>query len=253
MKKLMQHTDVLLAHLQINLQAPAGKESLKMPDVGFTYKPVTREKVIWILLFSILVSSVFGIFVVKWTRTSYQEEENNNITIRWNSQLKMDPSVTSLVCALQSQPLKVLYQMKDGVEVTESQHEQFAGRVQLDRDTLREGQMRLHLSTVRTEDSGDYKCDLASNFDKNKGRWELEATVHFVLNVLKNSRGDIRDISSTTAGPKQSPEESRQEVIWIIATAALATVTVAAAVLFVVAIVFQLRKPSDKKILKNPI
>ncbi|KAK2863245.1 hypothetical protein Q5P01_002778 [Channa striata] len=253
MKELSQQKDGLLGHLQKNIQAISGKDSSKMTDGRFTNKHVTREKVIWILLFVILVCSVFGIFVVKWTRTLYRAEENNNITIKWDSQMKMDASVTSLICFLQSKPMKVLYQMTNGVEVTESQDEQFSGRVQLDRDALRGGQIRLHLSTIKSEDSGDYKCDLAADFNENKGRWESESTVHFVLNVLKNSHGDVRDISPTTAGPKQLPDESQQDLIWIIATVALASLTVAATLVFVAAIVVELRKSSGKKILENSI
>uniref|UniRef100_A0A087X475 Ig-like domain-containing protein n=1 Tax=Poecilia formosa TaxID=48698 RepID=A0A087X475_POEFO len=37
-----------------------------------------------------------------------------------------------------------------------SQHPQFSGRVQMDKDVLREGRIRLHVSRLRTEDSGLY-------------------------------------------------------------------------------------------------
>eukprot|EP00064_Thunnus_orientalis_P025743 superscaffoldBa00013869_g26161 len=51
---------------------------------------------IWILLLLILASSVRGMFVVKMTPTFYQAEENDNVTIKWDSQTKTDMSHTSL-------------------------------------------------------------------------------------------------------------------------------------------------------------
>lgn len=63
--------------------------------------------------------------------------------------------------------------MYTGVELPESQHQQFSGRVHLDKDALRRGQMRLHLSRVTAEDSGEYWCELAANYDNNKNKWEL--------------------------------------------------------------------------------
>ncbi|KAI3375623.1 hypothetical protein L3Q82_003938 [Scortum barcoo] len=48
--------------------------------------------------------------------------------------------------------------LHEGVEVPESQDEHFAGRVQFDKDVLREGRIRLHVSRLRTDDSGLYHC-----------------------------------------------------------------------------------------------
>uniref|UniRef100_A0A096MIE8 Ig-like domain-containing protein n=1 Tax=Poecilia formosa TaxID=48698 RepID=A0A096MIE8_POEFO len=55
----------------------------------------------------------------------------------------------------------VLYQVHEGVEFPESQDDQFSGRVQIDTDVLREGRIRLHVSRLRTEDSGLYLCVLS--------------------------------------------------------------------------------------------
>ncbi|XP_067379879.1 programmed cell death 1 ligand 1-like isoform X2 [Channa argus] len=129
---------------------------------------------IWTLLFIGLTSPIFGMFVVK--RTSIHQTENNNITFSWDSQTKTDLSLTNLVCFFLSEPRKALYEMINGAEDPESQHQQFSGRVQLDRDALREGQIRLHLSTVTVEDSGNYRCDVAANYDQIMRRWQLEAS-----------------------------------------------------------------------------
>lgn len=131
---------------------------------------------IWILLLVGLTSSICGAFVVKRTSTFYQTEEGDNITISWDSPTKADMSLTNLLCFLQSKPVKRLYQMVNGVEVPESQHQQFAGRVQCDKDALRDGRLRLHLSRVTTDDSGAYWCDLAADYDQDLRRWVLQTS-----------------------------------------------------------------------------
>ncbi|XP_044040214.1 uncharacterized protein LOC122870232 isoform X9 [Siniperca chuatsi] len=160
---------------------------------------------IWMLLLVGLTSSVCGAFVEK--RTFYQAEEDDDITIGWDSRTKTDMSSTNLVCFLQSEPLKRLYELVNSVEVPESQHQQFAGRVQCDKDALREGRIRLHLSRVTTDDSGHYRCDLAANYDKIMRRWVLETTEHFVLNVT--SHGENSDVllntPKLTEGAKPTP------------------------------------------------
>ncbi|KAI3376067.1 hypothetical protein L3Q82_016602 [Scortum barcoo] len=159
----------------------------------------------WIPLLVVLTSSVCGMFAVK--RTLYQE--NEDITIRWNSHTKTDMSRTILVCFLQLKPLKVLYEMMNGVEVPESQHQQFAGRVQCDEDAMREGRVRLHLSRVRTDDSGNYWCDLAANYDELLRRWVLKTTEHFVLNVT--SHDVILTTPESAEGETRSPGEPVKE------------------------------------------
>ena len=57
----------------------------------------------------------------------------------------------------------VLLHLRKGVEVPESQGQQFVGRVQWDKDVLRDGRLRLNLSRLRTEDSGRYQCEVETN------------------------------------------------------------------------------------------
>ncbi|MEQ2276079.1 hypothetical protein XENORESO_013362 [Xenotaenia resolanae] len=76
-----------------------------------------------------------------------------------------------ILCELIAPPRElVLYQVHDGVEVSESQDEQFSGRVQSDKDVLREGRIRLHVSRLRTEDSGLYLCDVKTDEGSGSGR-----------------------------------------------------------------------------------
>ena len=108
------------------------------------------------------------------TPTVYEAEEDGNLTISWDSQSQTDLSRTNMVCFSILNPQRVLYEMINGVE--ESQHQQFIGRVECDRVPLREGRVRLHLSRLRAEDSGSYRCELEANYDVILKRWELVAS-----------------------------------------------------------------------------
>ncbi|XP_061566489.1 uncharacterized protein LOC133420724 isoform X2 [Cololabis saira] len=117
-----------------------------------------------ILLLIILTSHVCAAtIVVNVTQSSYQTEENHNITLEWTFTPK--PGTSSrppdIYCELRTylRPL-VLFHVVNGVEMTFYHDEQFSGRVQSDRDALREGRLRLHMSRLRTEDSGQYWCRL---------------------------------------------------------------------------------------------
>ncbi|XP_039678488.1 uncharacterized protein LOC120573104 isoform X2 [Perca fluviatilis] len=127
---------------------------------------------------SLSVSST-GTFVVNVTQTSYQAEENHHITLEWTFTTNPQTSSNSLniFCELLND-LKnpVLFHLHEGVEVPESQDEQFAGRVQWDKDVLREGRLRLHVSRLRTEDSGLYLCDVDTSYGSNSGRCWLNVT-----------------------------------------------------------------------------
>lgn len=111
---------------------------------------------------------------MKRTATVFEAKEDDNITIRLDSQLQADVSLADMMCVFHSDVTKILFKMIRGVEDSESQHEQFAGRVQTDRDALRGGRIRLHLSRVTAEDSGSYRCDVAADYDDSLKRWRLE-------------------------------------------------------------------------------
>ncbi|CAI5659836.1 unnamed protein product [Oreochromis niloticus] len=132
-----------------------------------------------ILLLIILTSCVSGSFVVNVTQTSYQAEENHNITLEWTFTTKPDRSTRSLniLCELFiSHKSSVLYHLHEGVEVSESQDEKFSGRVQSDKDALREGRIRLQLSRLRTDDSGLYLCEVNTDYGFSVGRCRLNVT-----------------------------------------------------------------------------
>ncbi|XP_005952878.1 uncharacterized protein LOC102292698 [Haplochromis burtoni] len=113
------------------------------------------------------LGSVKGSFVVDVTQSSYQAEENHNITLEWTFTTKPDTPISSLkvFCILNNgHKYWTFYHLYDGVEFSED--EEFSGRVQSDKDALREGRIRLQLSRLRTEDSGLYLCELDTGYGR---------------------------------------------------------------------------------------
>ncbi|XP_071316092.1 uncharacterized protein [Trachinotus anak] len=144
-------------------------------------KSLLEKMISCFLLLITLSSCVCATFVVTVTQSSYQAEENHNITLEWSFTPKPLTSHSSLyiLCELLSDDYKVstvLYHVHEGVEVPESQDEQFSGRVQSDRDALREGRVRLHVSRLRTEDSGLYLCEVNTNYGASFGKCRLNVS-----------------------------------------------------------------------------
>ncbi|CAI5681953.1 unnamed protein product [Oreochromis niloticus] len=110
---------------------------------------------------------VKGSFVVDVTQSSYQAEENHNITLEWTFTTKPDTPISALkiFCTLNNgHKYSTFYYLHDGVEFSEVHDEKFSGRVQSDKDALREGRIRLQLSRLRTEDSGLYLCEVDTGY-----------------------------------------------------------------------------------------
>ncbi|XP_023274616.1 programmed cell death 1 ligand 1-like isoform X2 [Seriola lalandi dorsalis] len=129
-----------------------------------------------ILLLLTLTSCVCGTFVVNVTQSSYQAEEKHNITLEWSFTTKPHSPSDSLIifCQLFTDVrASVLYHLHEGVE---SQDEEFSGRVQCDKDVLREGRIRLHVSRLRTEDSGLYRCQVLTSDGRSSGKCHLNVS-----------------------------------------------------------------------------
>ncbi|XP_029381850.1 uncharacterized protein LOC115058582 isoform X2 [Echeneis naucrates] len=135
------------------------------------------EKMMWrILLLFKLTSRVCGTFVVTVGQSSYQAEENQNISLDWTF-TRPDPfriSYVYITCRhITDLRVSVLYRLFEGDEVPQSEDKQFSGRVQSDRDVLREGRLRLHVSRLRTEDSGLYRCEVITHQGRGSDRCNL--------------------------------------------------------------------------------
>ncbi|XP_039656095.1 uncharacterized protein LOC120558849 isoform X2 [Perca fluviatilis] len=132
-----------------------------------------------LLLIIMLTSCVSGTFVVNVTQSSYQAEENQDITLEWTFTTNNHTSYNPLyiLCELLTdlRPLGLFY-LHGGVEVPEFQDEQFAGRVQWDKDVFREGRLRLHVSRLRTNDSGLYVCKVFTSYGLSSGKCWLNVS-----------------------------------------------------------------------------
>ncbi|KAM4714479.1 uncharacterized protein FYW61_019455 [Anableps anableps] len=129
-----------------------------------------------IILNSCLCAATFRVNVAQ---SCYQAEENHSITLEWTFTTTPHGSSRELFidCSLLVPPRElILYQVLEGVEVPESQDEEFSGRVQTDKDVLREGRIRLHVSRLRTEDSGLYLCEVTTEDGSGSGRCHLNVS-----------------------------------------------------------------------------
>ncbi|XP_033970121.1 uncharacterized protein LOC117469795 [Trematomus bernacchii] len=172
-----------------------------------------------------LTSCVSGTFVVNVTQTSYQAEENQNITLEWTFSTRRDTSLRSIstICFLFAETRTyVLFHLLGGVESPESQDPEFAGRVQWDKDVLTEGRLTLHVSRFRTSDSGFYGCDILVTPDgTNSRRCWLNVTAAAELQTQR---------------PTESPLPESWRDIWI-----YVGLPVTAFLLFLFAAVFVLK------------
>ncbi|XP_068564195.1 uncharacterized protein [Cebidichthys violaceus] len=133
----------------------------------------------WILLLFILTSCDCAPLVVNVTQRSYQAEENHNITLEWTFTTRTDGSLSSIyiICEMLTDVRSfILFHLHEGVEASESQDEQFSGRVQFDKDVLREGRLRLHMSRLRTDDSGLYLCEVKTGDGGGSRKCHLNVT-----------------------------------------------------------------------------
>ncbi|XP_029931854.1 programmed cell death 1 ligand 1-like isoform X4 [Myripristis murdjan] len=146
-------------------------------DVMVLQRP--REEMISILLLVVLTASDCGALVLNVRQSVSQAEENRNVTMEWtftpNMRLK-DMELHFALWVSDVKTLKTVYLLLEGVELSGFQDEQFAGRVGLDKDELRKGNIRLHLSRLRTEDSGVYRCKVSTYHDGTISECSLNVT-----------------------------------------------------------------------------
>ncbi|KAI9524371.1 hypothetical protein NQZ68_018054 [Dissostichus eleginoides] len=164
---------------------------------------------------------------VNVTQASYQAEENQNITLEWTVSTRRDTSLRSVstLCFLFTEIRTfVLFHLHQGVESPESQDPHFAGRVQWDKDVLREGRLTLHVSRLRTNDSGFYVCDILVRSEGSNSRrcWlnvtENHPKVDFCpfpqllsLNQREQQRVNNQRVGETTGSSSQSQQQQQQQ------------------------------------------
>ncbi|XP_029381844.1 uncharacterized protein LOC115058579 isoform X2 [Echeneis naucrates] len=188
------------------------------------------------LLFT-LTSRVCGTFVVTVGQSSYQAEENQNISLDWTF-TRSDPfriSYVYITCRhITDLRVSVLYRLFRGDEVPQFQDKQFSGRVQSDRDVLREGRLRLHVSRLRTEDSGLYECDVITHQGGGSDRCHLTVSAVGRPEPERLQPGLDHDRIGVFAG------------LGLVAAAGAAAVAAAVAVVVAI-IVFLVKQQSSKR------
>ncbi|XP_034425260.1 uncharacterized protein LOC117752176 [Hippoglossus hippoglossus] len=126
--------------------------------------------------FSLCVPSA-GTLVVNVKQPRYDAKVDDNVTLEWTftAETSRSSNALSIICdqTVDRRDSKILYHLHKGIEVQRSQDKQFSGRVQCDEDILREGRLRLHVSRIRSEDSGQYVCEVNRNNDGNYGKCQL--------------------------------------------------------------------------------
>ncbi|XP_035005459.1 uncharacterized protein LOC118102941 [Hippoglossus stenolepis] len=132
----------------------------------------------WILLLVTLTADLCaGTLVVNVKQPRYDAKVDDNVTLEWTftAETSRSSNALSIICdqTVDRRDSKILYHLHKGIEVQRSQDKQFSGRVQCDEDILREGRLRLHVSRIRSEDSGQYVCEVNRNNDGNYGKCQL--------------------------------------------------------------------------------
>ncbi|CAJ1085786.1 Hypothetical predicted protein [Xyrichtys novacula] len=130
------------------------------------------------LLLMALSVCVSGTLVVKVAHRSYQTEEDQDLTLEWTFTPKPNSSLKTLniFCDMfNNQKDHVLFHLHEGVEVPQKEGD-FVGRVQYDKEVLKEGRIRLHVSSLRTEDSGWYLCEVKTEYGNSLDRCYLNVT-----------------------------------------------------------------------------
>ncbi|XP_075948458.1 uncharacterized protein LOC142950747 isoform X2 [Anarhichas minor] len=161
-----------------------------------------------ILLLITLTSCVSGPLVVDVTQSSYQAVENHDVTLEWIFKTTTDGSFKSIriFCEIITtlRPF-ILFYLRQGVEISGIQDKRFAGRVKFDKDAVREGRLRLHMSRLRTDDSGLYSCRVNTGDGWSSRDCYLNVTAERVRPKPEtpNTSSGGRD-ASTTGSPSQA-------------------------------------------------
>ncbi|TNN31493.1 hypothetical protein EYF80_058355 [Liparis tanakae] len=197
---------------------------------------------LFIPLLFILPSCVCGPFVVNVAQSSYQAEENHNVTLEWtfttNPERPSEAPDVRCVLLTDERPIHLL-SVRKGVQIPEYQDEHFAGRVQWDQDLLR-GRVRLHVSRLRTSDSGQYLCDVFTSYGENSGRCQIDVSA-------------VRDRPETNGpdgGRDSSGTESRPQTemrVWIVLYCGLVTALLVLLVLGAISLRRLIRSPTHER------
>ncbi|XP_074547117.1 uncharacterized protein LOC141805807 isoform X3 [Halichoeres trimaculatus] len=141
--------------------------------------------------------------------SSYQAEEKQNLTLDWTFTPKPHPSLKGLYVfcdMMKKRKVSALFDLQDGVEIPLRDGE-LSGRFQCDKDLLREGRIRLHVPSLRTEDSGQYWCGVKT--DSGSGVDGCLLTVTAARNQTQSKTGPARNQTQSKTGPARNQTQSK--------------------------------------------
>ncbi|KAM3590486.1 uncharacterized protein V6R79_010843 [Siganus canaliculatus] len=150
-----------------------------------------------ILLLLVFTSRVWaGTFELNQTQSLYEAVENQTITLEWTFTIRRPLRYYEIFCQHITGPrISVVLHVEQGVQFPDSQHPDFAGRVQFDEEVFREGRLRVHVSRLQTQDSGLYRCEVGTEHGSSSGKCRL----------------NVSAAASETQTPRPGPEEPGPE------------------------------------------
>ncbi|KAM3590885.1 uncharacterized protein V6R79_018269 [Siganus canaliculatus] len=130
-----------------------------------------------ILQLLILTSRVWGQDKMSPTQSSYEAVENQTITLEWTFTIRRPLRYYQVYCEHKTDVrISVVLHVEQGVQYPGSQHPDFAGRVQFDAESSREGRLRVHVSRLQTTDSGLYQCEVETEHGHSVGKCRLSVS-----------------------------------------------------------------------------
>ncbi|KAM9717607.1 uncharacterized protein ACNS7B_021240 isoform 2-T2 [Menidia menidia] len=170
-------------------------------------------RILLLLLSACVCASAFGVNV---TQRHHQAEETHSITLEWTFTTHPHRPWKYLMayCELLTEHTGSLLAelIHDGDHLTESVGEQFSGRVQMDRDALGEGRIRLQVSRLRPEDSGWFQCYVRTDHGLGSESCRLDVTAAAAHPKIRRSTKGSEPGSQEPGSPEPgSPEPGAPE------------------------------------------
>ncbi|KAM3590058.1 uncharacterized protein V6R79_002884 [Siganus canaliculatus] len=153
----------------------------------FTFWSMSLGLVLTVPLCSSSVSSA-GTFEMNQTQSLYEAVENQTITLEWTFTIRRPLRYYQVYCEhITDVRISVVLHVEQGVQFPGSQHPDFTGRVQFDEEVFREGRLRVHVSRLRTTDSGLYQCEVETEHGSSSGKYQLSVSAGtFELNQIQS-------------------------------------------------------------------
>uniref|UniRef100_W5MVF8 CD274 molecule n=1 Tax=Lepisosteus oculatus TaxID=7918 RepID=W5MVF8_LEPOC len=150
-----------------------------------------------LIIFQVAMWPMFpALFTVDMTESSFLAEFRGNVTMECRFPTGGGETLSSLRVywhRILPEPLLEVYKLESGKEDLSTQHPRYKGRVNLQKDRLKQGQAVLQMSNLTISDSGKYRCIVEQG-----GADYKEATL--------NVRAPYRNIKTAVTGKCQGPK-----------------------------------------------